>query len=152
MASLSGKVFIVTEGAYGMGLATAKMLFSRGAFLGLCDLSPSLSKVVESFPAEHKGRVLSEHVDITNHSALKSFFKETKKRFSKIEGIANIASTGGHKLGNDEVWETDDQEFDFIMNVNMRGLFNVLSEALQPGVLEKPGSIVHITSMLSARG
>jgi NAD(P)-dependent dehydrogenase (short-subunit alcohol dehydrogenase family) len=37
------------------------------------------------------------------------------------------------------------------MNVNVRG-FNVLSKALKPGVLEEPGSIVHITSIFSARG
>jgi NAD(P)-dependent dehydrogenase (short-subunit alcohol dehydrogenase family) len=77
---------------------------------------------------------------------------KTKEKFGKIDGIANIAGTAGHKLGHEEIWEVDDKEFDYIMDVNVRGVFNVLSEALKPGLLEEPGSVVHITSMFAERG
>ncbi|KAG0644913.1 Cyclopentanol dehydrogenase [Hyphodiscus hymeniophilus] len=138
MASLSEKVFIVTGSASGMGLATAKTLLSRGASLGLCDNSRTRSS--------------PNKVDVTSRSALNSFFEATKQRFGKIDGIANIAGTGGYKLGNKEIWMTSDEEFDFIVNLNVKGLFHVLSVGLKPGILEEPGSIVHITSMFGERG
>lgn len=108
--------------------------------------------MVEAFPKDHQDRVLFEFVDITNRSALTSFLQATKRRSRKAGGIANIAGTGGHKLGNEEVWETSEEDFDFIISSNEKGLFHVLSKALTPGFLEEPGSILHITSMFSARG
>lgn len=50
------------------------------------------------------------------------------------------------------MWEVSDEEYDFIMDINVRGIFNVLAEALKPGLLQEPGSIVHTTSMYAQRG
>lgn len=38
------------------------------------------------------------------------------------------------------------------MDVNIRGAFNNISEAMKPGLLSEPGSTVHTGSMFSARG
>jgi NAD(P)-dependent dehydrogenase (short-subunit alcohol dehydrogenase family) len=38
------------------------------------------------------------------------------------------------------------------MDINVRGVFNILGEALKPGLLQEPGSIVHTTSMYADRG
>jgi NAD(P)-dependent dehydrogenase (short-subunit alcohol dehydrogenase family) len=151
--SVAGKVFIITGGASGMGLATATLLLARGAQLGLCDTNePGLSKVVEGLNNDQKSRVLASVVDITNRPAVASFFQSTKKRFGKINGVANFAGVAGHRLGHEQIWEIEDQEYDFIMDVNVRGAFNILSEALKPGLLEEPGSIVHAASMFAERG
>lgn len=58
-SSFSGRVFVVTGSASGMGLATAKPLLERGASLGLCDLNgASLEKLFNSLPEEQKSRVI----------------------------------------------------------------------------------------------
>ena len=102
---------------------------SRGASLGLWDLSrESLSKAASEIGSNE--RILAHQVDITNRSSLRAFLQDTKQGLGKIDGIANIAGTGGHKLGNEDVWETDDEESDFVMNVNVKGIFHILSEAL----------------------
>jgi len=38
------------------------------------------------------------------------------------------------------------------MDLNVKGLFNVLGEALMSGFLEEPGSVVHVASMFAERG
>lgn len=38
------------------------------------------------------------------------------------------------------------------MAVNVKGVFNVLSEALKPGVMQEPGNIVNAASMFAERG
>jgi NADP-dependent 3-hydroxy acid dehydrogenase YdfG len=44
----------------------------------------------------------------------------------------NFAGTAGHKLGHQEIWEIDEKEYDFIMDVKVKGLFSFHSEALKP--------------------
>jgi NAD(P)-dependent dehydrogenase (short-subunit alcohol dehydrogenase family) len=136
-----------------MGLATAMTLLARGALVGLCDINgPSLEKSVHALDAEQKRRVFAQPVDITDRSAVKAFLETAKKRFGKLDGIANVAGTGGRKLGNENIWETAPEEFEFIMNLNVRGIFNVLGEGLKPGLFERARKIVHISSMFAMRG
>ncbi|KAJ0416476.1 hypothetical protein BJY00DRAFT_304129 [Aspergillus carlsbadensis] len=151
--SVAGNVFIITGATSGMGLATATLLLARGALLGLCDTNENgLSRVVDGLDDDAKSRVIARVVDITNRSAVATFLQLTKESFGRIDGVANLAGVAGHKLGHQEVWEIDEQEFDFIMDVNVRGLFHILSEALKPGLMEEPGSIVHAASRFAERG
>jgi NAD(P)-dependent dehydrogenase (short-subunit alcohol dehydrogenase family) len=83
---------------------------------------------------------------------VRAFLAEANKHFGQIHGIANFAGTGGRKLGVEPVWETTSNEFDFIVNLNVRGLFNILGESLRPGFLEDLESVVHVASMFGARG
>lgn len=152
-SSIASKVFVITGSASGMGFATASTLLARGALLGLCDMNKDgLLKFVSELDEDQKSRVIIQAIDITNRSAVKSFFQATKDKFGKIDGIANLAGTAGHKLGHEEIWEVDEKEYDHIMDVNVKGVFNMLSEALKPGLLEEPGSIVHAASMFAERG
>ncbi|KAE8342476.1 hypothetical protein BDV24DRAFT_162366 [Aspergillus arachidicola] len=99
-----------------------------------------------------KNKVITQVVDITNRPAVASFLQSTKGKFGRIDGIASFAGTAGHKLGHQEIYEIDETEYNFVMDINRRGIFNILSEALKPGLLQEPGSIVHAASMYSERG
>jgi NAD(P)-dependent dehydrogenase (short-subunit alcohol dehydrogenase family) len=145
----AGKVFIVTGAASGIGLDTAKTILAKGASVSACDINFTALQSV--FPLDHPHLYLSS-ADISSRSSINTLLTYTKKRFSHISGIASIAGTGGHKLGLENIWETSDTEFSFLMDVNVRGCFNILSENLKPGVMEDGVSIVHITSMFSERG
>jgi NAD(P)-dependent dehydrogenase (short-subunit alcohol dehydrogenase family) len=152
-SSMAGKVFVVTGAASGMGLATALVLLNRGAQLGLCDINQNgLSKFVQAIDADQQIKVITHTVDITNRSTVASCLRLTKEKFGRLDGVAHLAGTAGHKLGHQEIWEINEEEYDFIMNINVRGIFNFLSEALEPGLLTEPGSIVHAASMFSERG
>lgn len=152
-SSIAGKVFVITGSASGIGLATATTLLSKGALLGLCDVDKDgLTSFSRNLDDDQRSRVITHVVDISNRSNIASSLKLIKGKFGKIDGIANIAGTAGHKLGHQEIWEIDDREYNFIMEINVKGIFNVLSEGLKPGFLQEPGSIVHIGSMFSERG
>ncbi|KAB8250068.1 hypothetical protein BDV35DRAFT_377642 [Aspergillus flavus] len=111
-SSIANKVFIVMGSASGMGLATATTLLAKGAFLGLCDINQDgLSKLIQS---------LNE--------------PQRNKKFGRIDGIARFAGTASHKLGRQEIYEIDETEYNFVMDIN------------------EPGSIVHAASMYSERG
>ncbi|KAH2749679.1 hypothetical protein HCH54_008515 [Aspergillus fumigatus] len=147
------KVVVVTGSASGMGLATATSLASSGAHLALWDINSSkLKEIAKSFKAQYSGKILAQTVDVSDRSAVKAALMEAQHHLGPINAIANFAGTGGHQLGVEPIWETSDEEFEFITNLNIRGLFNILGEALTPGFLGELQSIVHIASMFGTRG
>lgn len=152
-SSIASKVFVITGSASGIGYATAVTLLAKGANLALCDINQDgLTKFVQNLDADQKSRVITGIVNVTDRSAITSFLQQTQEKFGRIDGIASIAGTAGHKLGHDEIWKTNEEEYNFIMDINVKGIFNLLSEAFQPGVLRGPASIVHVGSMFSERG
>ncbi|KAK9257987.1 oxidoreductase [Lipomyces tetrasporus] len=132
---LAGKAFVVIGSASGMGLATVRTLAQHGAQLAICDINESALEQVESELArEREARVIIQAVDVTDPEGLKRFLEMAKQRLGKIHGIANFAGTGGHKLGLESIWETHPEEFNFIMDLNVKGTFNVLGETLNRGI------------------
>ncbi|KAK9325288.1 hypothetical protein V1517DRAFT_365334 [Lipomyces orientalis] len=147
------KVYLVTGAASGMGLATAETLLKLGARLALCDINESsLEKVVDELDSEQRSRTFAQVVDVTDQDAVRNFLEKTKLRFGKLDGVANFAGTGGHGLGSEPIWETCAEEYEFILNLNVKGLFNILTKALSPGFLAQGASVVHIGSMFSLQG
>lgn len=148
------KTHIVIGGASGMGLATAHLLLEQGHRVAVCDIS---RKSLDSLGAQVSESKSEKHyfaktVDVTDRAALEAFFHEAKQHFGDIHGIANFAGTPGHKLGEEPVWQTSAEEYEFIMNINVKGLFNVLAISLSPGFLADQASVVHIGSIFSERG
>lgn len=136
-----------------MGVATATTLLRQGASVGLCDISEdSFNKLAKDLETDYKNQVLAQVVNITNRTEVSSFLNKAKSHFNRLDGIANLAGTAGHRLGHEEIWEITDAEYDFIMDVNVRSAFNLISEGMKPGLLSEPGSIVHTGSMFSERG
>ncbi|QMW33582.1 hypothetical protein G4B84_009048, partial [Aspergillus flavus NRRL3357] len=134
-SSIANKVFIVMGSASGMGLATATTLLAKGAFPGLCDINQDgLSKFIQSLNEPQRNKVITQVVDITNRAAVASFLHSTKKKFGRIDGIARFAGTASHRLGHQEIYEIDETEYNFVMDIN------------------EPGSIVHAASMYFERG
>lgn len=62
-----------------------------------------------------------------------------------------MRARGGHESGTESVWEAGDDEYDYIMDIDIRGLFNTLSVALSSRFLEPGASVVHIASMFSLK-
>ncbi|KAF5514190.1 Levodione reductase [Colletotrichum fructicola] len=148
-SSFADRVIVIAGSASGMGLATSKTLISKGAKVAMCDLNgKSLENFRNDLDPEIQRRVLVKSVDVISRQGVKSFLAETMAHFGKIDGVANFAGTGGHELGTQSIWETSDEEFQFIVDLNIKGAFNFLAESLKPGVLTDGGSFVHVGRMV----
>jgi NAD(P)-dependent dehydrogenase (short-subunit alcohol dehydrogenase family) len=152
-SSITNMTYIIIGGASGMGLATVQTLLARGAQIAVCDVSEkNLETLLGSLTPQNSSKCFARIVDVTDRSAIDSFFHEAKERFGSLNGIANFAGTGGHGLGTEAVWQTTENEYTFIMKLNVKGLFNVLSSGLAPGFLADHASVVHIGSIFSQKG
>lgn len=136
-----------------MGLATAQTLVKSGHRIAVGDINQkTLDAFVESLNADEKSRVLTALVDVTDKEAVKYFLAKSKEKYGKLDGVANFAGVPGHALGSEPVWETTPEEYDHIINCNVRGPYNVLNESLKPGFLENGASVVHVASMFALQG
>lgn len=151
MASMNGKVVAITGGASGIGLATAKLLASRGALLSIADVQDkALKEAVTAIKSEvSAAQVLTFQVDVRNSESVVAWIKATVDKFGKLDCAANLA--GVFKAVANGTVETEDQDnWDFMIAVNLTGVMHCLRAELP--YMKSGGSIVNAASILGLQG
>jgi NAD(P)-dependent dehydrogenase (short-subunit alcohol dehydrogenase family) len=156
MISLEGKVIAVTGAASGMGFATARGLFARGASLSLADINEdALEKAVyeikaASASAKENNSIITTVFDIRESDQVDAWIDKTVAHFGKLDGAANIAGVLGKSFGVGDLIEISDEEFDFITAVNFKGLFYCIRAELR--VMKEGACIVNAGSSTGLEG
>ena len=132
---LSGKTMVVTGGAGVLGNAVATAAKHNGAEVVLLD-------VVADYPSD-LGRVFT--VDLTDHKAVQNCFDE----IGSFHALANIA--GGFDMGP-TVYETQDEMWDAMFNINVTTLRTVLRTAVPALLQQQGGSIVNVGALGALKG
>lgn len=147
-------VYALTGAASGIGLATARILAARGASLGLADLNEAgLDSAAKGIETDFKNpNVITAVVDVRDRDSVAAFLAKTKGHFGRLDGCGNIAGAIGKHHHVHRLWELSGAEFDFVMDVNVKGVFNCLAEQLKPGVLSEGAAVVNAGSVCSYKG
>jgi NADP-dependent 3-hydroxy acid dehydrogenase YdfG len=123
---MEGKVIVVTGAASGIGLETAKLLASKGCKVSLADVQEEPLQAVINEIKQAGGTAIGQVVDIRKRDQVDAWINETVKSFGKLDGCANIAGIIGKNIGLKSIWEIEDEDWDFVMDVNIKGLMNCL--------------------------
>ncbi len=142
---LSGRVAVITGGARGIGLAIAEGLASAGA---VCVLS---SRKVEE--GERAAEMLRQKhlkayfipVDVSRRKSVRRLMAAVLDKFQKIDILVNSAAIILRK----RMEEITDEEWDSLMEVNLRGVFFCCQEAGREMIKRKQGKIINISSNVS---
>lgn len=147
MSRLENKIAIITGGAAGIGLATAKRFVAEGAKVMLVDVQ---AEALASAVAELGDDVAAFHVaDVSQEEDVKAYVAQTIERYGRIDVFFNNAGIEG-----DVSYLTDYSldTFDKVMAVNVRGVWlglkYVISEMLKTG----GGSIICTSSLAGLKG
>ncbi len=139
------QVSVVCGAGRGMGLVIAEALARRGDRLALMDVlykdSAIRARAAETFGKE----VLLEAVDISQSQPVTDFMGKAADRFGRIDCLVNAVGVNRPA----PALQVTDEDWDFTLNVNLKGAFLLSREAAKVMVKQKYGRIVHIGSTSS---
>ena len=151
MKRFENKVVIITGAGSGLGQATAIRLAKEGAKLSLVDLNEkgleeTRAKVLEVAP---NAETLLITANVANEKDVQNYVEQTVKTFGKIDGFYNNAGIEG-KQNITEDFGID--EFDKVIDVNLKGVFYGLKYVLKVMRKQGFGAIVNTASVGGTRG
>jgi len=147
LRSFTGAVAVITGGASGIGLATARALYSKGAHIVLADVnSEGLQQagqlVHESNPTS-PGQVIVTTIDVTKEAQVQELMREALSTCGRIDLVVTCAGIG--RGGLIESFTGDDMQT--LMNVNFMGTYHCVRAAL-PGMRQQgSGHFVLLSSV-----
>jgi len=148
LIDLSGRVAVVSGGASGIGLGTAKRLAQCGASVGVLDINDengaSAVKAIEALG----GEALYVHCDVRSAESCKAAAEAVVARFGRIDILHNNAGVAVRKNAVD----LEPDEWDLALNVSLKGQY-LLSKYVIPQMRKVGGgSIINTGSGWSLRG
>lgn len=147
---LEGKVFAITGGASGIGLATAKGLAQKGAIVCIADVDQAALDSASNFFTHQKRSFKTSVLDVSKRSDVESWIGSIVSDFGRLDGAANVAGIIGKGHGRDAVSDLDDGEWEQIIAVNLTGMMYCLRAELNEVV--DGGSIVNVASIHGTKG
>lgn len=148
MFSLQGKVAIVTGAASGLGKQIALLYAKQGAKVVAADYNQeSLDKFIAEIPNELEISPITG--DISNLDDVKAIFQRAQEKFGQVDILVNNAGVMDQM---DPVGNLSDELFERVMNINVRGTFYMMREAIQIFEKKKNGVIVNIASLGGLEG
>ena len=138
---LKDKTAIITGGGTGIGLATARAFCQEGAKIILFGRrKEKLEKAVEKLG----GSAIIVQGDMTNNNDLDKLINKTLHNFKKIDVLVNNAGL----FNGSPLHEISDSQWDEIMDINIRSVFQLTRRVLPAMLSQKYGNIIHISSIL----
>ncbi len=153
MALMDGKVVVVTGGGNGIGRAYCQGIAKEGGAVVVADIDGAAVQAVVKAIADSGGKALGVEVDVANSASCQLMAKKALANFDKIDGLINNAAIFMSVPVTKGGWlEIDEQEWDRVMAVNVKGLW-LTSRAVVPAMQQrKQGSIVNISSNMAFNG
>lgn len=147
--SLSGRTVIVTGGAQGIGASIAKSLAAKGAHVAVADLQAPEATL--SAIADAGGSGSGGVCDIADADSVRRFVAETISSRGRIEGLVNNAALFS-SLRPSSFEEITSDLFDRVLQVNVRGTFEVIKAVMPTMRAQGYGKIVNIGSSTFFKG
>ncbi len=143
MPELDGSVAIVTGAAGGIGREVVRLLLAAGASVVAEDIDPAVAEL-----ETQDGRVAAVIGDVADSDTARAAVSVALERFGRLDILVNNAARFLLK----PTLETTDDEWDAVMQTNVRGLFVHCREALPRLVEGGGGAIVNLASISGVVG
>ena len=139
----AGQVVMITGAAGGFGTAAAHRFAKEGARLVISDMCKSrlsvLSKQLSALGAKH----VADVIDITAEAEIVSHIEHALETFGTLDVAINNAGIGQALR---PLQDTDEADFDKIINVNAKGVFLGMKQQLKTMTQQRKGTILNIAS------
>lgn len=144
-----GKTIVITGAASGLGRATALIFAREGARIVGGDIDADGGREMVAAVEAAGGEALFTTCDVTSRASVKALMDAAMARFGRIDFLFNSA---GSALRRAKFLEIDDALFEKTYDLNVKGTFYGMQEALPHMLAAGSGVIVNVASMAHKRG
>ena len=144
MDRVKGKVAIVTGGALGIGRATCILLAKEGARVAITDMLETGGHEILGEIKALGGEAEFWHLEVSDEKEVEMVFAEIFRQFGKIDILVNNAGITGANKPTDEITT---EEWDKVMNVNVKGVFYCTKYVIPYMKRSGGGSIINVSSI-----
>ncbi len=142
---LTNKTAIITGSSQGIGRGIAERYGSEGAnvvlnYIGNMDMANEVCATI----AKNGGRAIAVQGDVSKVADIENLFAAAVAEFGSVDILVNNAGVERHA----PFWEVSERDYDFVMNVNIKGAF-FASQAMAKHLIEtkRRGKIINISSV-----
>lgn len=152
---LDGKVAIVTGGARGVGLASAKIMAENGANIVIADVCENMNTIPYDLSSEETMKNAVDEIkkngndaigikcDVRKSEEVKNMVERVIEKFGKIDVLVNNAGTGSME----PVSDMSEEAWDEVSDTIMKGTFLCCRYVVPHMISQKSGKIVSISSI-----
>ena len=148
---LAGQVAIVVGSGRGIGETIARTFAREGAAIALVDLAKMKAELegIAQEISQNGGKAIAMVADCTDDSQVKKMVDETVRRWGKIDILVNSAGLRGPLVPVQDITE---EEWDTVLDVNLKAVFLCCRAVLKVMMQQKSGSIVSISGTAGKEG
>ena len=147
--TLTGKVALVTGASKGIGRAIAAHFAQLGADVAFTYLSSvEKGQALETELSAHGSKVKGYRSDASVYAQAEKLIEDVLADFGKLDILVNNAGITQDGL----LMRMSEQQWDQVMNVNLKSVFNLTKAATKPMMRAKAGSIINMTSVVGIKG
>lgn len=146
---LEGKAALVTGASRGIGRAIAISLAEAGAdvavnYSGSEQAAEEVVRHIESLGR----RAFKVKADVASSAQVEEMVKQVLDQFGKLDILVNNAGITRDNL----IMRMKEEEFDQVMNTNLKGVFNCVKAVTRPMMKQRSGKIINISSVVGVLG
>ena len=143
---LKNKVAIVTGAGQGIGREIALTLAREGAKVVVSDITDAIYDVAKEIE-KIDSQALAVKTDVSKRKETEEMAKKTLQKFGRIDILVNNAGIFPFK----SLLEMEEEDWDRVLNINLKGVFNSTKAVLPTMVKQKCGKIINIASIVGTR-
>ena len=139
---------MISGASRGIGLALAEAFAQAGANLALCATHEDALKEAAAKLSVYPVKIYTQAVNISHAQDGESFVQNTVKELGSLDVLVNNAGITRDNL----TVRMSEQDWDDVINVNLKGTFLLSKAALKVMFKKRSGSIVNISSVVGEMG
>ncbi len=149
MKLLEGKIALITGGSRGIGAAIVKRYAEQGAEVAFTYLSSAEKANAIVAELEAMGtKAKAYKSDASSYQEAEELVKNVMKDFGKIDILINNAGITQDNL----MLRMSEEQWDKILQVNLKSIFNLTKHILRPMLRNRGGSIINMSSVVGVFG
>ncbi|MFF5995506.1 3-oxoacyl-ACP reductase FabG [Lysinibacillus sp. KU-BSD001] len=145
---LQNRVAIITGGASGIGLVAVKKFIDEGAAVVVADFNEEAGKELVASYEQHEKPILFVQTDTSKRQSVEALVQKAVDTYGKIDILVNNAGITKDAM----LHKMTEQQFDDVLNVNLKGVFNCTQAVIPHMIAQGYGKIINTSSVSGVYG